>query len=215
MKIDTAPLHALLLAGGHSRRMGKEKSKLLYQGQTQFSRIVVILRELGIPSHLSIRAGQTLPAEANLSTSPLSPPAEAMAAEINPIHDRDSFKDIGPLGGILSALASHPGHAFLVIACDLPFLEIKTLEQLIQDRKPEKLATAFRSHHDRLPEPLCAIWEPHGAKLLQQKLDAGIRCPRKILIQSEIQLLELTNKEALDNINTPEEYRDALARMKK
>ena len=201
MKIDTAPLHALLLAGGHSRRMGKEKSKLLYQGQTQFSRIVVILRELGIPSHLSIRAGQTLP-------------AEAMAAEINPIHDRDSFKDIGPLGGILSALASHPGHAFLVIACDLPFLEIKTLEQLIQDRKPEKLATAFRSHHDRLPEPLCAIWEPHGAKLLQQKLDAGIRCPRKILIQSEIQLLELTNKEALDNINTPEEYRDALARMK-
>ncbi|MBT3469866.1 MAG: NTP transferase domain-containing protein [Opitutae bacterium] len=202
MKIDTAPLHALLLAGGHSRRMGKEKSKLLYQGQTQFSRIVVILRELGIPSHLSIRAGQTLP-------------AEAMAAEINPIHDRDSFKDIGPLGGILSALASHPGHAFLVIACDLPFLEIKTLEQLIQDRKPEKLATAFRSHHDRLPEPLCAIWEPHGAKLLQQKLDAGIRCPRKILIQSEIQLLELTNKEALDNINTPEEYRDALARMKK
>ena len=202
MKIDTAPLHALLLAGGHSRRMGKEKSKLLYQGQTQFSRIVVILRELGIPSHLSIRAGQTLP-------------AEAMAAEINPIHDRDSFKDIGPLGGILSALASHPGHAFLVIACDLPFLEIKTLEQLIQDRKPEKLATAFRSHHDRLPEPLCAIWEPHGTKLLQQKLDAGIRCPRKILIQSEIQLLELTNKEALDNINTPEEYRDALARMKK
>ncbi|MBT6957918.1 MAG: NTP transferase domain-containing protein [Opitutae bacterium] len=202
MKIDTAPLHALLLAGGHSRRMGKEKSKLLYQGQTQFSRIVVILRELGIPSHLSIRAGQTLP-------------AEAMAAEINPIHDRDSFKDIGPLGGILSALASHPGHAFLVIACDLPFLEIKTLEQLIQDRKPEKLATAFRSHHDRLPEPLCAIWEPHGAKLLQRKLDAGIRCPRKILIQSEIQLLELTNKEALDNINTPEEYRDALARMKK
>ena len=202
MKIDTAPLHALLLAGGHSRRMGKEKSKLLYQGQTQFSRIVVILRELGIPSHLSIRAGQTLP-------------AEAMAAEINPIHDRDSFKDIGPLGGILSALASHPGHAFLVIACDLPFLEIKTLEQLIQDRKPEKLATAFRSHHDRLPEPLCAIWEPLGAKLLQQKLDAGIRCPRKILIQSEIQLLELTNKEALDNINTPEEYRDALARMKK
>ena len=114
MKIDTAPLHALLLAGGHSRRMGKEKSKLLYQGQTQFSRIVVILSELGIPSPLSIRAGQTLP-------------AEAMAAEINPIHDRDSFKDIGPLGGILSALASHPGHAFLVIACDLPFLEIKTL----------------------------------------------------------------------------------------
>ncbi len=200
MKIDPAPLQALLLAGGHSRRMGKDKSALLYQGQTQLARTIVLLQELDIPSHLSLRAGQPLP-------------PEARAAEIKPIHDMDQFMDVGPLGGILSAFASHPGHAFLILACDLPFLDAKTLEHLIQNRKPEKLATSFRSHHDGLPEPLCAIWEPHGEKFLQQKLAEDMRCPRKILIKSETHLLDLPNQEALDNINTPEDYMDALARM--
>jgi molybdopterin-guanine dinucleotide biosynthesis protein A len=200
MKIDTAPLQALLLAGGHSRRMGKDKSALLYQGQTQLARTIALLQNLSIPSCLSLRAGQPLPPEAE-------------AAEVEPIHDKNQFKDIGPLGGILSAFAGRPGYAFLILACDLPFLDTKTLEHLIQNRRPEKLATSFRSHHDGLPEPLCAIWEPHGEKFLQQKREEDMRCPRKILIQGETHLLDLPNQEALDNINTPEDYMDALARM--
>ncbi len=200
MKAETPTLHAVLLAGGHSRRMGKNKAALLYQGQTQLARAITLLQDLDIPTSLSLRPGQTVPEAVQMY-------------HIQLIHDLDQYQDIGPLGGILSAFTANPGRSLLVVACDLPFLDNQTLQHLIQNRVPEKLAVAYRSTHDRLPEPLCAIWEPHGEDFIRQKLAENIRCPRKILIQGDTHLLELPSPEALDNINTPEEYTEALERI--
>ena len=190
-------LRILLLAGGKSQRMGKDKASLLYNGQTQLERMVELVQPLNIPVHLSLRPDQ-------------SPPE---GAALTPIFDHKEFANSGPLGGMLSALSAYPGSAFLVIACDLPFLYLPTLQYLIDNRSEEHLATAYKSNHDGLPEPLCAIWEPHGTSILKEKLQQEIRCPRKILIQENSHLIELPNPEALDNINTPEEYEEALSRM--
>ena len=75
----------------------------------------------------------------------------------------DSVPGQGPIVGIRSAIAAHPGSAWLVVACDLPFLSDQALSQLLAERDPAASATAFRSVHDGLPEPLCAIWEPKAA----------------------------------------------------
>ena len=48
-----------------------------------------------------------------------------------------------------------------MLACDLPLLDAATLEHLLRARDPRRAATAYRSSHDGLPEPLCAIYEPH------------------------------------------------------
>ena len=197
---EPAPIHALLLAGGKSRRMGQDKATLLYQGRTQLARTLDLLRQLDIPSSLSIRQGQDLP-------------DEAKSADATAIQDQPGLEDIGPFGGILSAFAKLPRHALLVLACDLPFLDNETLETLLAQREPTRLATAYRSHHDGLPEPLCAIWEPHGLPHLREQLEARLRCPRKILIQGDTHLLTLPIPHALDNINTPEDYAEALARL--
>ena len=190
-------LRILLLAGGKSQRMGTDKASLLYNGQTQLERMVKLVQPLQIPVHLSLRPDQSPPEGISLS----------------PILDRDEFANSGPLGGMLSALTEYPKEAFLVIACDLPFLDLPTLQFLINNRSEAHLATAFKSHHDGLPEPLCAIWEPHCTSLIIEKLQSEIRCPRKILIQETTLLLDLPNPEALDNINTPEEYEEALSRI--
>lgn len=190
-------LRILLLAGGKSQRMGKDKAGLLYNGQTQLERMVDLVQPLQIPVHLSLRPDQTPPEGVTLS----------------PIYDHGAFANSGPLGGILSALTDYSASAFLVIACDLPFLDFTTLQYLIDHRSEAHLATAYKSNHDGLPEPLCAIWEPHSASISKEKLKNEIRCPRKILIQENSHLIELPNPEALDNINTPEEYEEALSRM--
>ena len=200
MKADGASLHALLLAGGHSRRMGQNKAKLLYQGKTQLARTIELLQQLDIPQSLSLRQDQSLP-------------EEARGAGIEVIRDRDDLQNVGPLGGILSAFAEKSTAPLLVLACDLPFLDTQTIEHLLANRSQNQLATAYRSNHDGLPEPLCAIWEPHGQDFLKQKFDKNIRCPRKILIQGDTNLLNLPSPDALDNINTPEEYQEALARI--
>ena len=118
---------------------------------------------------------------------------------------KTATRAIGPAAGILSAQDAYPDAAWLVIACDLPLLDEATLRTLIAARDPSKDATAFTSRFDDLPEPLCALWEPSSHALLTQRHEAGSYCPRKALMQSNITLLPAPG-DALDNINTPEEF---------
>jgi molybdopterin-guanine dinucleotide biosynthesis protein A len=100
--------------------------------------------------------------------------------------------------------------AWLVVACDLPFLTDEVLAGLLAERSPGAGATAYSSAHDGLPEPLCAIWEPQAGAEIDAFLGTGRDCPRKFLINHGVHLIEPKDRRALDNINTPEEYDRAL-----
>ena len=190
------PLYGLVLAGGHSSRMKKDKANLTYQRTPQSVRTFRLLQRLCKDVYLSNRAEQkNLPGHKGLPQ----------------IHDR--FRELGPAGGILSAQARHPAVAWLVVACDLPFLDLRTLRHLVRSRSRKSIATAYMSAHDGLPEPLCAIYEPRSRAILRRFTRRGVHCPRKILILSRVHLLRPINRRALDNINTPDEYRKAKAQV--
>ena len=65
--------------------------------------------------------------------------------------------------------------------------------------------TAYRSNHDGLPEPLCAIYASGSDKHIREFVADGMFCPRKMLINSNTKLLEQPNPVALDNVNTPDD----------
>jgi molybdopterin-guanine dinucleotide biosynthesis protein A len=117
----------------------------------------------------------------------------------------------GPIAGISAALAEFPDAAWLVLACDLPFLGARTLDALIAARDTAAEATAFRSSHDGLPEPLCAIYEPRAREPMAAHIAGGRNCPRKFLISAKTRLLEQPNPRALDNVNTVAEYGAAMS----
>jgi molybdenum cofactor guanylyltransferase len=121
----------------------------------------------------------------------------------------------GPITGIAAALLEHPKAAWLVLAGDLPLLTHATLDHLIERRDPARLATAYRSVHDGLPEPLCAIWEPHVREALLAYMAGGKQCPRKFLIGANPLLLEAPQARALDNVNTAEEFSAASEALNK
>jgi len=128
---------------------------------------------------------------------------------------RDVVDNIGPMGGILSALETHSDKAWLVLACDLPFLTETTLQHLIAHRDPAALATAYRSAHDEKPEPLCAIYEPTIAGRLREFVAQGNQCPRKALAMLGVPLLDLPEARALDNVNHPHEFFEARTALAK
>ena len=113
-----------------------------------------------------------------------------------------------------AALATHPANAWLILACDLPFLGEDTLEYLILHRASARLATAFRSRSDGLPEPLCAIYEPASRDAIEAWIKAGERCPRAWMRRSDVALIELPDARALDNVNTSAEYAAASAALR-
>jgi molybdopterin-guanine dinucleotide biosynthesis protein A len=112
---------------------------------------------------------------------------------------------LGPYGAILTAMMSAPDAAWLVIATDLPFVTGETLQQLIANRNPAKVATAFLNPATGFPEPLITLWEPKAYPVLLSYLAQGNVCPRKALINSDTQIIEARDPQWLVNVNTPEE----------
>lgn len=187
--MSVAPLHGLVLAGGRSTRMKRDKAALAYRGAAQLERAWQLLEPWTAQRFVSIRADQA---------------GEPLRARYPQIHD--TLADAGPAAGILAALEAHPHAAWLVLACDLPFLGPGTIADLVARRDPARIATAFRSAHDGLPEPLCAIWEPASRASLAAAVAAGRSCPRKFLINADPLLLDPPDPAALDNINATHEY---------
>ena len=190
------PVRGLVLAGGRSTRMGRDKAALVYRGRDQLTVTLDLLAEAGVPGWVSVRAGQT------------DDPARARHPQII-----DGPEGEGPIAGILAALRSAPEAAWLVLACDLPFLDAGTLRALLDARDPTRVATAFRSGHDGLPEPLCAVWEPLAVAPLLRHIADGGRCPRKFLLAQDARLIALPRRDALDNVNSAAEYWRAMQEL--
>ena len=194
--MESKEIFGLVLAGGRSRRMGRDKAFLPLKGQSLVVHVLELTRQICPQVFISLRPEQ----EASIKSAELG--------GANAIHDQ--FGEIGPLGGILSAFKEYPENPWLVLAVDLPCLDRNTLEYLVAHRDPEKPFTAYRGRDD-LPEPLCAIYEPQSRDILMNYFkNSRSLSPRDILINEERQLLSPPHPWALANVNTPEEYKKAL-----
>lgn len=183
------PLYGLVLAGGKSVRMGHDKSVIQWHGREQRYYMADLLRHVCDEVYISCRPDQERRIDSNY---------RAIA---------DSVPGGGPLVGILSAFASKPDVAWLVVACDLPLLDLTTLQYLVQNRDTNSIATTFKSPFDSLPEPLITIWEPAAFEKLRAHISDGFTCPRKALIRNEehVTMLMPPNPDALMNANTPDD----------
>jgi molybdopterin-guanine dinucleotide biosynthesis protein A len=181
-------LNGLVLVGGKSQRMGHDKSNIDYHGKPQREYVCELLQKVGVTPYLSCRKEQM----DDLSQ---------LGYELLP----DTFMELGPLGAILSAFRARPNDAWLVIACDLPFLNETILKELMENRRVTANATAFLNPTNEFPEPLISIWEPKSYQTALSFFGQGISCPRKVLINSDTHLITVSNPKALMNVNTPDE----------
>jgi molybdopterin-guanine dinucleotide biosynthesis protein A len=181
-------LFGLVLAGGRSRRMQADKAALAYGRRPQLVEAFDLLVPRVGRAWISVRADQA---------------ADTLRAAFPQVVDCGIGE--GPIAGVVAAQRLHPDAAWLVLACDLPLLDGATLDRLIADRDPARHATAYRSAHDGLPEPLCAIYEPGSREPILHYIEAGGSCPRKFLLAYDTLLLDPLHAQALDNVNTPQD----------
>ncbi|MGI9531997.1 NTP transferase domain-containing protein [Lutimonas sp.] len=179
-----AALKGLVLAGGKSIRMGTDKGLLDYFGKSQREYSIEMLEKLNLETFLSVRKEQNI-------------------EQKNVIEDK--FLGLGPFGAICSAFQHNPNTAWLVLATDLPYIDEKLIRQLMDHRDSSKVATAIKGKSKQFPEPLVTIWEPKAYPIMLQFLSQGISCPRKVLINSDVKLVEVDD-EFITNVNTPEEF---------
>ena len=179
-------IKGLVLAGGKSKRMGHDKGMINYHGMPQRDYLFQLLQEqLNIPSFVSVRPDQ--------------------AHDISHPTIEDQLTGMGPFGAIVSAFLQDPNHAWLVVACDLPYLNKQVIDYLIENRNPSADATCFQNEATGFPDPLITIFEPKIYPRFYDFLALGYTCPRKVLINSNSNVIEPKSSKWLRNVNTPEE----------
>lgn len=152
---DLEILRGLVLAGGRSTRLGRDKTRLVFSGRPLLERAVALLRRVADEAWVS----GTDPADLDCD-APWLP---------------DDVPGQGPLGGILTAL-NRLGGPVLALACDLPLMRADVLEALLAARcsRPSgAVATMFLNPATGRVEPLVAVYEAGAAPLLAEAAARG------------------------------------------
>jgi molybdopterin-guanine dinucleotide biosynthesis protein A len=180
-----APVKGLVLVGGKSTRMGTDKSELDYFGKPQKKVVKELLENNKLETFYSVQNSSEKKDEIS-----------------------DKFINLGPFGGICSAFQKDPNAAWFVLATDVPFVNEEIIQLVLKYRNPSKAATAIKGKGKDFPEPLITIYEPKAYAILLQYLAQGYSCPRKMLINSDVEIVEIDD-DYIRNINTPEEFNEA------
>ena len=187
-------INGLILSGGESKRMGRDKGSINYHGMSQIDFLSQFLIKFVERTYISCHPDR-IPVTKH---------------EVLP----DTFLNLGPYGGVLSAFRHDPDSAWLVVACDIPMLDESVITHLINERDPNKVATCIHDPSTGLPEPLITIWEPRAYPILLHFLSQGISCLRKTLIHTDVKQIDIDRPEVLMNVNTPEEANNVREMLK-
>lgn len=196
MSAAAAPdLIGVVLAGGASRRMRRDKGTLDYHGVTQAEYCYRLLTRHCTQVLVSVNEGQSQ-----------REPYVRLPLVV------DSGSVAGPAAGLLSAWMAFPDAALLTLAVDLPLVDDLLLSRLAGNRNPGKAATAWL-HPDGVLEPLCAIWEPNLRAELIAATDAGSPSVRRLLEAADVERLLPPDPQQISSVNNEDDYRQALTAL--
>jgi molybdopterin-guanine dinucleotide biosynthesis protein A len=207
-------LKVLILAGGHSSRMGSPKHLLPLADKPLYIHLIDVLHE-ALPGmttcHISLAGRSTIDNILRDESAYISSADNSTLTAIKlKIITDDATQDIGPAAGLLAAHNYDEDATWLVIACDYPLLQAAAVSQLINSYKEP--VTCFKNG-DGFSEPLLGIWSPQALRSLKDNVAIGRLGPSNTLKRLDGNLIVPANEEWLVNVNTKQEWQAAKARM--
>lgn len=192
---------AIVLCGGQSRRMGRDKASLPFGPELMLQRVVRIVSEVvDFESIVVVAAdGQTLPVL----------PAAVVVA-------RDQRADRGPLEGLAAGLRCMPKNveAVYVTSCDVPLLKSQFICEMFNRLGAADIAVP---HDGKFHHPLSAVYRANVFPTLQNLLANDCLRMGSLLDKVETIEVDVESLRAIDltlssllNCNRPEDYDAAL-----
>jgi molybdenum cofactor guanylyltransferase len=145
---------AIILAGGQSTRLGRDKAGEMLKGRSLLQRVIARMDGLVDEYVVVTAAGQELPD--TFASRPITPV-------------EDLLPDAGPLGGVYTGLSTMHAPMAIAVACDMPLLQPSLLRLLLRLTPDHDAVVPLNG----LPEPLCAVYTPACLPAIKAQLDAG------------------------------------------
>lgn len=208
-------LSLLILAGGKSSRMKKDKSQLPWQDSTTLTHMLtnsyVYPFERTVISANRIIEPQELPDFIRKKTK-----QRKHTTEYIHLSDKrrlsvvsDLYTDCGPLGGMEAAMRLYPSDCWLILAVDLPFYDFSRLPALLAVDTPEY--DAVIPVINGRENPLAALYKGRVYEKIRTALADGDYRVRKIYNKKAAFIDETPYARHYLNMNTPIAYKEALA----
>jgi molybdopterin-guanine dinucleotide biosynthesis protein A len=172
----------LVLSGGKSSRMGRDKSAMTIGTETMLQRSVAVMNSLNLDRVVVSGAEFDIP---------------------------DIFPEKGPVGGIYSAiqyLSLNVGDIVLIIPNDMPLLSSDILLKLVQQSQVQKCTFIYKQH----PMPL-SLYISTSILTRLQLLEGATGMSIKYLIEADrVEELAVSSQDVFSNVNTPQELENAI-----
>jgi molybdopterin-guanine dinucleotide biosynthesis protein A len=188
----SAGIVGIVLAGGESRRMGRDKAALALGGATLAAgaaqRLAAVCPEVAVAD----RGRQLVPGFPSLADGP----------------------GRGPAAGLLGAARAYPGRPLLALACDLPYVPVPLLAELARQEDVDWFLPRWSGG----AEPLCALWGERALARLEARVARGIYALWSLANEEDLAIRWLDEDRLAAfgppgalflNVNTPEELERA------
>jgi molybdopterin-guanine dinucleotide biosynthesis protein A len=183
------PAAAIILAGGHSRRMRREKALLTVCGRTLIESLIDQLRPV-FPNIL-VSAGER----------------EKFAFLGLPVVV-DEAPGQGPLPAILTALRASPCQTNFIVACDIPVVRLPFVREILALAHDSEIVVP--RHGDGKFEPLFAAYDRGIAPVIARQIAAGNLRISSLFETCRTAFVAMDGQAWFRNLNTREEYHDFL-----
>ncbi len=180
-----------ILAGGLSRRMGREKSLMQWGGQTMLGRVIDIIGPQTPQIYLNANGDTSRFAQFQLPIIP----------DIMDGH-------LGPLAGVLTAMQAIKDTEYehiITLACDCPFYPADLVERFAG--AVDRVSGIITAQSGGQRHPVIALWHKNLATALEYDLNHNIRKIEDFTRKHQQKILEFSgNPDPFTNINTPDEW---------
>ncbi len=177
-------LTGIVIAGGKSKRMGKDKLSMQFNGQSLIQQAVNLLEKYSVKTFVSANKSQI----------------NSNYAIIN-----DDFADIGPIAGIYAGLKQAKTQKILIIPVDMPLLNEELISYLINEMDSEASINVFKSSNNT--QMLIGIYDKMLMPIIENQIKEKQYKLLDLLDLSSSKLIDGQQFDALfTNTNTPKEW---------
>ena len=188
---------AIILAGGDSRRMGRDKAMMPFANQTLIQSVITIMQGLFPVTILSVRDYRK---------------------EIDLPQVCDMQTNGGPLTGLVTTLGRIATPWAFVVACDMPFVSPQLVEQLAKHRARQQAVVPVVQGH---LQPMAAFYSVSALAVMRATLSLGDKSLSgaiKHLNVSYVDETRMLNSDAamrsFIDLDTPQDWAKAQERMR-
>lgn len=190
--MNNKKINGYILAGGKSSRMGADKGLLLFEGKAMIEYVI----------------NQMLPVFDNLVIVSNNPEYEKFGLKVIP----DLIKEIGPAGGIYTALHHSNAKLNFIVSCDMPFVTQEAIEFVVNNTNESQIV--LLENKGKI-EPLFGVYSKECEENWLQLIEQNQIKLQDMVLQFKLKTIPIENKEIFKesffrNINTQEDFNNAL-----